>query len=214
MPGHISSPNPGSGSDGCFATLSEILNEEGGMEGQRDKKRWTRQGDSPSEHPNGDRPVLAVFTLWATTVPVQRPWSREGYCGPTLTVGYKSAREEWHYTSPTPVVGCRGARVVFGQLLRVQIVGRGSLQSFFFIYNPPFHASLSPATTSPPSRAHPSLRTTPLFSSPASYLRTPHRAPSKPPAGDDKTKGGLAPQRGVLGSSADDTAPTTNTRYL
>ncbi|KAF7437605.1 hypothetical protein PC9H_004447 [Pleurotus ostreatus] len=34
------------------------------------------------------------------------------------------------------------------------------------------------------------------------------------PAGDDKTKGGLAPQRGVLGSSADDTAPTTNTRYL
>lgn len=34
------------------------------------------------------------------------------------------------------------------------------------------------------------------------------------PAGDDKTKGGLAPQRGVLGSSGDDTAPTTNTRYL
>ena len=30
MPGHISSPNPGSGSDGCFAALSEILDEEGG----------------------------------------------------------------------------------------------------------------------------------------------------------------------------------------
>ncbi|KDQ22981.1 hypothetical protein PLEOSDRAFT_172212 [Pleurotus ostreatus PC15] len=53
MPGHISSPNPGSGSDGCFATLSEILDEEGGVEGQRDKKRWTRQGDSPSVGPNG-----------------------------------------------------------------------------------------------------------------------------------------------------------------
>ncbi|KAF7424928.1 hypothetical protein PC9H_010239 [Pleurotus ostreatus] len=38
MPGHISSPNPGSGSDGCFATLSDILDEEGGVEGRRDKK--------------------------------------------------------------------------------------------------------------------------------------------------------------------------------
>ncbi|KAG9222004.1 hypothetical protein CCMSSC00406_0009212 [Pleurotus cornucopiae] len=30
MPRHILSPNPGSGSDGCFAALSEILDEEGG----------------------------------------------------------------------------------------------------------------------------------------------------------------------------------------
>ena len=53
MPGRISSPNPGSGSDGCFATLSDILDEDGGVGGQRDKKGRTRQVDNPSVGPNG-----------------------------------------------------------------------------------------------------------------------------------------------------------------